>query len=154
VGQPHPVLPDARQGAPGVPVIDSLPYSTRHDAVEWLHLRASLPLSLCGLQMLQMLQMLTCRVQCWTTAAGSACTSREAKPEPLPAVALMKLRLEALLLDSKAEALIRARLEVTPDEARLWCALGDLRMDDACYERAWERSGKRSARAQRSIARR
>jgi hypothetical protein len=54
----------------------------------------------------------------------------------------------------QAEALIRARLEDAPDEARLWCALGDLRQDDGCYRAAWERSGRRSARAQRSLARR
>ena len=54
----------------------------------------------------------------------------------------------------QAEALIRARLEQAPDEARLWCALGDLRQDDGCYRAAWERSGRRSARAQRSLARR
>lgn len=54
----------------------------------------------------------------------------------------------------QAEAVVTARLEVTPDEPRLWCALGDLRLDDACYERAWLRSGKRSARAKRSLARR
>jgi hypothetical protein len=54
----------------------------------------------------------------------------------------------------QAEALIRARLQETPDEARLWCALGDLRQDDGCYRAAWERSGHRSARAKRSLARR
>ncbi len=45
-------------------------------------------------------------------------------------------------------------MEETPGEPRLWCALGDLRLDDGCYQRAWERSGGRSARAKRSLARR
>lgn len=40
----------------------------------------------------------------------------------------------------QAESLIRARLEVTPGEARLWCALGDLNLDDSCYHQAWELS--------------
>ncbi|KAL4859782.1 Tetratricopeptide repeat protein 27 [Chlorella vulgaris] len=59
------------------------------------------------------------------------------------------------LLDKKvqAEELIKRRLEVTPGEPRLWCALGDLCLDDAHYLQAWECSGHRNARAQRSLAR-
>lgn len=59
------------------------------------------------------------------------------------------------LLDKRvaAEELVRRRLEVTPDDARLWCALGDLTLDESYYEEAWKRSGDRSARAQRSLAR-
>ncbi|PSC75849.1 tetratricopeptide repeat 27-like protein [Micractinium conductrix] len=53
----------------------------------------------------------------------------------------------------QAEELIKRRLEVTPDEPRLWCALGDLTLDDAHYLHAWERSGHRNARSQRSLAR-
>lgn len=53
----------------------------------------------------------------------------------------------------QAEAIVTARLDATPNEPRLWCALGDLRLDDSCYERAWSRSGGRSARAKRSLAR-
>lgn len=48
---------------------------------------------------------------------------------------------------------MRRRLEVAPDDPRLWCALGDLRLDDAAYLQAWERSGRRNARSQRSLAR-
>ncbi|KAL4448097.1 hypothetical protein ABPG75_005316 [Micractinium tetrahymenae] len=59
------------------------------------------------------------------------------------------------LLDKRvqAEELIKRRLEVSPDEPRLWCALGDLCLDDAHYLQAWERSGHRNARSQRSLAR-
>ncbi|KAG7675146.1 hypothetical protein Ndes2526B_g08005 [Nannochloris sp. 'desiccata'] len=59
------------------------------------------------------------------------------------------------LLDKKvaAEQLVKRRLDVTPDEPRLWCALGDLSLNDAHYMEAWERSGKRNARAARSLAR-
>ena len=39
---------------------------------------------------------------------------------------------------SQAEQLIRARLAVTPDEPRLWCALGDLNLDDDAYRKAWD----------------
>ena len=42
---------------------------------------------------------------------------------------------------------------MTPDDTRLWCALGDLTVDEAHYVTAWERSGRRSTRAQRSLAR-
>ena len=59
------------------------------------------------------------------------------------------------LLEKKvaAEQLIHRRLEATPDDPRLWCALGDLSLEDTHYMEAWERSGKRSARAARSLAR-
>lgn len=52
-----------------------------------------------------------------------------------------------------AEQLVRTRLEVTPNDARLWCTLGDLVDSDEHYLKAWESSNKRSARAQRSLAR-
>lgn len=59
------------------------------------------------------------------------------------------------LLDQKvaAEQLIRKRLESTPNDPKLWCGLGDLTLDDEYYRRAWEVSGQKSARAQRSLAR-
>lgn len=38
-----------------------------------------------------------------------------------------------------------------PDATRLWCILGDLQNDPAHYERAWEISNHRYARAQRSL---
>lgn len=59
------------------------------------------------------------------------------------------------LMDKKvaAEELVKRRLEATPADPRLWCALGDLTLDDAHYLKAWELSGQRSARAQRSLAR-
>ncbi|GBF87798.1 hypothetical protein Rsub_00509 [Raphidocelis subcapitata] len=59
------------------------------------------------------------------------------------------------LLGKKAAALdaIHARLEATPDDAKLWCALGDVTGDASHYETAWLRSGRRSARARRSAAR-
>ncbi|GIM17240.1 hypothetical protein Vretimale_19748, partial [Volvox reticuliferus] len=52
-----------------------------------------------------------------------------------------------------AEELVRRRLAVTPDDPRLWCALGDMHLDDRYYEEAWRRSGERHARSQRSLAR-
>lgn len=39
-----------------------------------------------------------------------------------------------------------------PNAPRLWCILGDIEDDPAHYARAWEISGKRFARAQRSLA--
>lgn len=52
-----------------------------------------------------------------------------------------------------AEQLVRERLDINPSDARLWCSLGDLVDADEHYETAWECSGHRSARAQRSLAR-
>ena len=53
---------------------------------------------------------------------------------------------------SKAEAIVRARLE-SPAEATpaMHYALGDLTDDDACFEKAWELSGGRYARAKRML---
>jgi hypothetical protein len=58
-----------------------------------------------------------------------------------------------------ARELITARLETTPEDPSLWCALGDLAEEgggpggDKHYEEAWRRSRGRSARAKRSLAR-
>ena len=53
---------------------------------------------------------------------------------------------------AQAQKLINERLEESPDDPRLWCALGDVTRDDSCYVEAWKRSGQRHARAQRSLA--
>ena len=54
---------------------------------------------------------------------------------------------------AEAAALVRRRLEVTPGEARLWCALGDATEEEEHYATAWRVSSGRSARAQRCLAR-
>lgn len=53
---------------------------------------------------------------------------------------------------NKAEQIVRARLaeEETPV---MWVALGDLTSDKECYEKAWELSKGRYARAKRSLGR-
>ncbi|CAJ1975358.1 unnamed protein product [Sphenostylis stenocarpa] len=62
--------------------------------------------------------------------------------------------LELWLLGKKATAveLIRKRLSETPNDPRLWCYLGDITSNDACYEKALEVSNNRSSRAKRSLA--
>ncbi|GAV61758.1 TPR_11 domain-containing protein [Cephalotus follicularis] len=59
------------------------------------------------------------------------------------------------LLGKKAAAveLIKTRLSERPNDPRLWCSLGDVTNNDACYEKAVEVSNNRSARAKRSLAR-
>ncbi|KAK9715831.1 hypothetical protein RND81_06G192400 [Saponaria officinalis] len=59
------------------------------------------------------------------------------------------------LLEKKAVAveLIKARLLECPTDPRLWCSLGDVTNDDACYEKALQVSNDKSARAKRSLAR-
>ncbi|CAA7392042.1 unnamed protein product [Spirodela intermedia] len=59
------------------------------------------------------------------------------------------------LLEKKSAAvdLIRARLDETPDDPRLWCSLGDVTNNDAHYQKALEVSNNKSARAKRSLAR-
>jgi hypothetical protein len=44
-------------------------------------------------------------------------------------------------------------MQVTPDDPRLWCALGSITKDESAYEEAWKRSKGRSTRAQRCLAR-
>ncbi|KAG2398668.1 uncharacterized protein HKW66_Vig0088510 [Vigna angularis] len=57
-------------------------------------------------------------------------------------------------LGKKAAAveLIRKRLSETPNDPILWCSLGDLTDNDACFEKALEVSNNRSSRAKRSMA--
>ncbi|XP_065622457.1 uncharacterized protein LOC112036046 isoform X2 [Quercus suber] len=59
------------------------------------------------------------------------------------------------LLEKKAAAveLIKKRLSEMPNDPRLWCSLGDVTNDDACYQKALEISNDKSARAKRSLAR-
>ncbi|XP_024545311.1 tetratricopeptide repeat protein 27 homolog [Selaginella moellendorffii] len=59
------------------------------------------------------------------------------------------------LLGDKARgvSLIKERLEISPNDPRLWCSLGDATNDDACFLKSWEVSGQRYAVAQRFLAR-
>ncbi|XP_040368984.1 tetratricopeptide repeat protein 27 homolog isoform X1 [Rosa chinensis] len=59
------------------------------------------------------------------------------------------------LLEKKAAAveLIKTWLSETPNDPRLWCSLGDVTNDDACFKKALEVSNDKSARAKRSLAR-
>jgi hypothetical protein len=60
--------------------------------------------------------------------------------------------LVAMGLDERAERLIRSLLEVQPSPS-LWCSLALLSNNPEMYERAWEISGHRCARAMRDLAR-
>ncbi|XVF24324.1 hypothetical protein REPUB_Repub13aG0118000 [Reevesia pubescens] len=59
------------------------------------------------------------------------------------------------LLGKKAAAveLIKTRLSEMSSDPRLWCSLGDITNDDACFEKALEVSHDRSTRAKQSLAR-
>lgn len=50
----------------------------------------------------------------------------------------------------KAETVIREQLAIK-ETANLWCFLGDVTNNITCYEKAWELSNHRSARAQRCL---
>lgn len=51
-----------------------------------------------------------------------------------------------------AEAMVRERLQEGPDSPRLLCTLGDITGDLSLHERAWEASGCKYVRAQRTLA--
>ncbi|CAH8350081.1 unnamed protein product [Eruca vesicaria subsp. sativa] len=59
------------------------------------------------------------------------------------------------LLGKKSAAvdLINAQLAERPNDPRLWCSLGDVTIDDSCYEKALEVSNDKSVRAKRALAR-
>lgn len=52
----------------------------------------------------------------------------------------------------EAEDMIKEQLR-EQESPRLWCCLGDVEKDPRHWEKAWELSGKRFARAQRSLGR-
>ncbi|KAJ0261095.1 Protein prenylyltransferase superfamily protein [Hirschfeldia incana] len=54
---------------------------------------------------------------------------------------------------SAAVDLINAQLLERPNDPRLWCSLGDVTMNDSCYEKALEVSNDKSVRAKRALAR-
>ncbi|CAI6010792.1 unnamed protein product, partial [Closterium sp. NIES-65] len=51
-----------------------------------------------------------------------------------------------------AAALVTTRLKEQKEDPRLWCCLGDLTEEKECYEKAWEFSRHRYARAQQALA--
>eukprot|EP00040_Diaphanoeca_grandis_P002477 m.21845 g.21845 ORF g.21845 m.21845 type:complete len:896 (-) comp13567_c0_seq1:184-2871(-) len=55
-----------------------------------------------------------------------------------------------LEMDGKAESLVREQMKIEETPA-LWCVLGDLKRKPEFYEKAWEISNQRSARAMRSL---
>ncbi|CAI9108484.1 OLC1v1008082C1 [Oldenlandia corymbosa var. corymbosa] len=59
------------------------------------------------------------------------------------------------MLEKKAAAveLIKTELSKRPKDPRLWCSLGDVTLDETCYQKALEVSDNKSARAFRSLAR-
>lgn len=61
-----------------------------------------------------------------------------------------KCLLSLLLYYFKAETVIREQLAIK-ETANLWCFLGDVTNNITCYEKAWELSNHRSARAQRCL---
>ncbi|PLB46092.1 tetratricopeptide repeat domain protein [Aspergillus steynii IBT 23096] len=93
------------------------------------------------------------RLQMWAEAALCyAATEREAKAKSMVRRQLYEpIDKEADDENEKFEGPERSPLPA--DAPRLFCILGDIDTDPAMYERAWEVSGHRYARAQRSLAR-
>ncbi|BFZ59012.1 hypothetical protein YB2330_000012 [Saitoella coloradoensis] len=55
--------------------------------------------------------------------------------------------------EDKAAEVLRAQLEVNPNSAKLWTLLGDVERNPKYWEKAWEVSGGRYAKAQRALGR-
>ena len=96
------------------------------------------------------------RLQMWAEASLCyAATDQEEKARKLVRKQLYlssgKEREDEKESDDKFEGPERSQLPA--NAPRLFCILGDIDTDPAMYERAWEVSGKRYSRAQRSLAR-
>lgn len=52
---------------------------------------------------------------------------------------------------NKARSLVEERLAVEPNNPLLWCLRGEISKDPADFEKAWQVSGNRFARAKRSL---
>lgn len=95
------------------------------------------------------------RLQMWAEAALCyAATEQEAKAKSI----VRRQLYEATGPDEDDEneqfdGPERSPSTLPADAPRLFCILGDIEKDEKLYERAWEISGKRYARAQRSLAR-
>lgn len=87
------------------------------------------------------------RLELWAEAALCwAATEREDKAREI---------IENQLYEPKEESSTERKEKVPPpaNAPRLWCILGDIGDDPAQYEKAWEVSGRRYARAKRSLGR-
>ncbi|CAI5980575.1 unnamed protein product [Closterium sp. NIES-64] len=78
-------------------------------------------------------------------AAAALVTARLKEQEEDPRLCLLGKR-------AAAAALVTARLKEQKEDSRLWCCLGDLTEEKECYEKAWEFSRHRYARAQQALA--
>lgn len=97
------------------------------------------------------------RLEMWPEAALCwAATEREDKARRIIRRQLFRSahRDSEDMIDEEAEEWEGAEREPAPvDAPRLWCILGDIDKDPRCYEKAWEVSNQRYARAQRSLGR-
>ena len=97
------------------------------------------------------------RLEMWPEAALCyAATDNESKARRLVRKQLFQstLRVQEADIDEDTETWEGAEREPRPQEApRLWCILGDIDGKPEYYEKAWEVSGKRYARAMRSLGR-
>lgn len=93
------------------------------------------------------------RLEMWAEAALCyAATEREAKARSMVRRQLYEPK--GPVEDDENEQFEGAeRSELPADAPRLFCILGDIEKDEKLYERSWEVSGQRYARAQRSLAR-
>lgn len=53
--------------------------------------------------------------------------------------------------EARASEVLREQLKLHPNDAKLWCLLGDVEKDATHWKKAWAVSDKRYARAQRSL---
>lgn len=58
---------------------------------------------------------------------------------------------QSLAKPKKAEEIVLELLKTQPDSPKFLCILGDVREDHTLHQKAWEVSGKRYARAMRSL---
>lgn len=95
------------------------------------------------------------RLELWAEVALCyAATEREEKAKAIVRRQLYRPTNEDAVVDEENERYEGPELSSLPADApRLFCILGDIDESPVMYERAWEVSGQRYARAQRSLAR-
>lgn len=115
------------------------------------------PVPQLGYMTFKTLSQLFCNVACHIHRCvhPSCCTQPPSQFTPAHRSQVLRgaVPVKLLLLRSHLLTQCCGAVQSCPSDAKLWCALGDITQQDEHYVKAWEVSGNRSSRAQRSLGR-